>query len=293
MNEDWIKAGKIAGEAREFGKGLIKEGAKLLEITEKVEAKIKELGGEMAFPAQLSRNEIAAHYNAAYNDQTILGKDLVKLDVGVNINGAIGDTAVTVDLSGENEKLVNASREALQEAIKIIKPGLEIREIGKVIQEKIQSYDFSPIRNLSGHGLNIYKIHDKPTIPNYDNNDSTKLVVGQTFAIEPFATTGVGAVMDSKPSEIYRLINKKPVRDFKTRKILDFIEKNYKELPFAKRWLVKEFDLFKVNMALASLEKIRVLHQYEQLVEKNKGLVSQAEHSVMVTEDGVKVLTDI
>ena len=286
--QDWIKAGEIAGKARDFGAKLIKKGEKLIVVTEKVEEKIKELGGELAFPTQISRNEVAAHYNAIVNDETVFGNDVVKIDVGVQINGAIGDTATTVDLTGENQDLVDASRDALNNALKVVKAGVTLKEVGKVIQETISSAGFAPVRNLCGHGLDIYKIHDVPSVPNFDNGDETVLKEGQTIAIEPFASKGSGIVVEGKKSEIYRFLERKPTRNPTARKVMAFVEKEYNGLPFAKRHLVKKFG--NVSLALALLERDGVLQHYNQLVDKSKGLISQAEHSVIV---GKKVTTKI
>ena len=187
------KAGNIAAHARDFGISLIKKGNSLLDVTKKVEAKIIELGGEMAFPPQISLNDCAAHFCPDADDKIIFDNQVCSLDVGVHVDGFIGgDTAATVDLSGENEDLVKASREALENAIKIIKPGIKISEIGKVIQETITGYGFAPVRNLSGHGLDEFNIHAKPSIPNYDNGDNTELQENQLIAIEPFASKGAG-----------------------------------------------------------------------------------------------------
>lgn len=286
--DDWIKAGEIAGKARDFGVKLIKKGEKLIIVTEKVEEKIYELGGKLAFPTQISRNEVAAHYNAFVNDETVFDNDIVKIDVGVQINGAIGDTATTVDLTGENEALVKASRDALNNALKIVKPGVKLNEIGRVIQETISNAGFAPIRNLCGHGLGEYQIHDSPSVPNFDNGDETELEGGQTIAIEPFASTGSGIVVEGKESEIYKFLEKKPTRNPMARKVMAFIEEEYNGLPFAKRHLFKKFG--NVNLALKLLERGGILHQYHHLVDKTKGLVSQAEHSVIV---GKKVTTKI
>src|SRR3989339_515922 len=65
------KAGKIAKEVKDYAKSFIKKDMSLLEIAEKIENKIIELGGKMAFPTNLSINEIAAHYTPAHNDETI------------------------------------------------------------------------------------------------------------------------------------------------------------------------------------------------------------------------------
>src|SRR3990167_5354769 len=121
--KDWIKAGEIASEALEYGRNLIRKDKSVLEIVESTEAKIFQLGGKPAFPTNISINEIAAHFSPVKEDFSIKESDIVKLDVGVHVNGAIGDNAVTV---GNNKELIEASREALNEAIKIIQIGTKL-----------------------------------------------------------------------------------------------------------------------------------------------------------------------
>lgn len=287
--EDYKKAGKIAVEIREFAKTLVKIDESLLEVTELIEQKILELGGKPAFPIDMSINNIAAHYSAVENDQTLFKEnDLVKVDIGVHINGAIADTAISVDL-GNNRDLIKAAEKALEEASKLAKPGIKIYEIGEVIQDIITGFGFSPVRNLAGHGLELYKLHNKPNIPNVNNGDKNLLKENQVIAIEPFATNGVGLIIDGKPSEIYELINKKPIRNSSSRKILYFIEKEYKTLPFNKRWLLKKFNKIEVNLSLNLLERENILHQYSILPEKGNGIVSQAEHTIIVKDKPIIV----
>lgn len=279
--DDWIKAGEIASQAREYGKKLIKIGESHLEVTKKIEAKIFELGGELAFPAQISMNNIAAHYNPLIDKDFKFKKgDVAKLDIGVHINGAIGDTAVTIDL-GENDKLLKASKNALNAAIEIAKPGVKIREIGRVIHEEITSLGFSPIRNLGGHGLDRWQIHSEPSIPNFDNGDENKLKDGQIIAIEPFASSGAGLVFDGKPSEIYQVLINKNVRDANARKILKFAYEKHKSLPFAKRDL--PFNRLQLSVGINALKREGVLHEYSILPEKKDNcLVSQHEHTLII-----------
>src|SRR3989344_1548041 len=139
--EDWKKAGRIAREALLYGKGLIKIDASVLDVVEKVEKKIFDLGGRPAFPTQISINEMAAHFTPIKENFKLKENEVVKLDVGAHVNGAIGDNALTVDL-GNNKELLNASEEALSNAIKIIQIGTKLRDIGKVIEETISSYGF-------------------------------------------------------------------------------------------------------------------------------------------------------
>ena len=283
MEEDYIKAGEIAGKARDYGAGLIKVGTSMVEVADKIEAKIKELGGNVAFPAQMSINDVAAHQMPLMGQDIIFKQgDLICLDVGAEFNGAIGDTARTIDL-GDNEDLVKASREALNEALKLVKPGVELREIGKKIQEVITSYGFSPIRNLSGHGVGDYEIHTKPSVPNYDNGDKTKLVEGQTIAIEPFASKGMGMIYESGSPGIFMLKFKKPVRGMFTRKVLKEIEK-FNGLPFAPRCLEKKFSRAQIMIAFREMRQLQMLEEFASLVDKSHGLVSQAEHTVIVKD---------
>ena len=120
--EKWRKAGKIASKAREFGKTLIKKNAKILDVAEKIEEKIRDLGAEPAFPVNISLNDCAAHATAHPDDKAVFGDDVVKLDVGAHIDGCVGgDTAITVDLTGKHEDLMKASQDALDAAINAVK----------------------------------------------------------------------------------------------------------------------------------------------------------------------------
>ncbi len=288
--QNYIKAGKISAEVLEYGKSLIKKGNSLLETTELIEKKIYELGGKPAFPVQVSCNEIAAHFCVEEDDKTIFDEQVVSLDLGVHVDGAIGDNAYTIDLSGKYADMVKAAQKALEEAVKIIQVGVEVRQIGKVINDAISSYGCNPVRNLSGHGLDLYNIHAKPTIPNIDNGDKTKLSKGMAFAVEPFATTGSGVVHESGLPTVFMLEHKKPVRSPITREVLKEIE-TYEGLPFAKRWLTKKFGA-KANFALRELTQLGMIHQFPPLVEINKGIVTQAEHSLLIDDKGeVIVLT--
>jgi methionyl aminopeptidase len=279
------KAGNVAAEVLAYGTELVKVGTKLSEATEKIEKKIDSLKAKPAFPPQFSLNEIAAHNYSDNKDETEFKKgDLVKLDVGIHVDGLIADTATTIDL-GDNTELVQASKEALDEALKLFTPGTKLNEIGKKIEEVITSYGFNPIKNLSGHEIKPFELHAGLTVPNYDNGDETIIKEGQVFAVEPFATTGEGFVKDGGLSGIYSLINPKNVRS--GREVLNFIMNNFQTLPFHKKYLFKKFQEFKASFGLRILEKEEIIHQYAQLVEKTNGLVSQAEHTVIVKDKPV------
>ena len=281
METSYLKAGQIAAEALEFGKKLIKENATLLSVAKQVEEKIFQLGGRPAFPVQLSKNEIAAHFCPMDEVEIFENEDLVKLDVGVHINGFIADTACSVVVGGgSNLNLVKASNDALNDAIQKMTPGTTLGEIGAGIQEIINAYGFNPIKNLSGHQIKQHELHAGLSIPNFKNNSQVELEEGQVFAVEPFATTGEGFVKDGRPSGIYSIIEIKPTRA--GREILDFIKREYNQLPFTSRWLMKRFPEFKVSSSFRFLEREGVVKQYPQLPERSNGIVSQAEHTVIV-----------
>ncbi|MFH2028906.1 MAG: type II methionyl aminopeptidase [Nanoarchaeota archaeon] len=284
------KAGKIAAEALAYGKELIKKDAKVLDICNKVEEKIIGLGGEIAFPSQISLNETAAHFCPEDKEGLILTDQIVSLDVGVHIDGCIGDNACSVDLSGNNSDLIKASKEALKAAIETVKVGVKLSDIGKAIEETIKSYGFQPVRNLSGHGLDHYNIHCYPTIPNFDTQQP-EVLEKCVIAIEPFATDGIGLIHEKGEPTVFTLMGKKSARVGFVRNIQKQLE-SYKGLPFTTRWITKNFSEAQVRFALNQFKQLGILKEYPPLVEKQNGLVSQAEHSLLV-DDEVIVLTKI
>ena len=291
--EKILRAGRIASEVRKYAKTIIKKDVPLLEIAEKIEAKIEELGGKPAFPVNLSIDNISAHYTPSHDDKT-LAHGLLKIDFGVHIDGWIADNAFSIDLenSEENGKLIAAAEQALNKALELIKNKATIstNEIGDVISKTIESYGFSPIINLSGHNMDNYEIHSGITIPNVNDNRKIKFEDG-IYAFEPFATTGSGKVHDGKPSEIYELRETKNVRNPISREVLEFIEKEYNTLPFCSRWIVKKMGT-KALFGLKQLEDNGNLHQFAQLVEVAGSKVSQAEQTILISENNVIVTTE-
>jgi len=286
-----IQAGKIAKQVSDYAKSIIEENMPLLEIAEKIEDKIKELGGMPAFPVNLSINEIAAHYTPSHDDKT-QAYGLLKVDIGVQIEGWIADTAFSLNLDGtnENKKLIETAEEALASALKIIKTGISTDEIGKEIQRTAISNHVNPIVNLSGHEIDRYDLHAGITIPNINDKKNVTIKKG-LYAIEPFMTSGNGRIHDGKPSGIYALVDNKNVRSPIAREVLTQIIDEYGDLPFCSRWLVKVFGT-KALIGLNQLEQQGNLHQYAQLVEDSGRNVAQAEHTVLLEDNKVIVTTE-
>jgi methionyl aminopeptidase len=292
--EDYEKAGRIAREVLESAAKKVKPGVKLLEVAEFVEKSIPEMGASISFPANISINEQAAHYTPEYKCEKVFGEtDLVKLDVGTHVNGFIGDTALTIDLSGENGKLVEASEAGLEAAIAGMKPGVKVGEIGALVEEEIKKRGFKPIENLTGHKLECFKLHAGTEIPNIRTSASHVLKEGEVFAVEPFATNGAGRVSDGPQVEIFSLVEKRPVRLRESRKLMNYADERFGGLPFAERWLYADFNSkLLLSSALRELIMFGVLRPYPILSDSAKGLVSQAERTVVIEKDGARVLTE-
>ncbi|MGV8175257.1 MAG: type II methionyl aminopeptidase [Methanothrix sp.] len=284
--EKYRKAGRILSEVLAEAGPRVKTGALLLDVAEFVEDAIKIRGGQPAFPCNISLDRIAAHYTPSPEDPSTFGENMVKLDVGVHVEGYIADAAITIDLSG-HEKLVEASRAALEAALEIIRPGIDTGQVGKVIEETITGYGYRPVYNLTGHGLSRYLAHDLPAIPNRAVEKGVILREGDVIAIEPFATDGSGRISEGPVNEIYGLSGSRPVRMPAARVLLKEIAENYKTLPFARRWLKVE----RAEYALMQLLRSGALHRYPILWEVEGALVSQAEHTVLILEDGCEVIT--
>lgn len=286
-------SGRISATAREHGKSLIRPGARLRDIAAAVEEVILDLGGKPAFPAQLSRNEIAAHYCSGPDDDTeIQPNDIVKLDCGTHVDGYVTDNAVTVDLQGgPNSALVAATQMALENAISVMGPGASITDIGARIEATIQQFGFTPVYNLTGHGVARYVIHCKPSIPNYPDPKAPRLRPNQTIACEPFACDGRGYIEERGEAQVFGLTRKHKPKDRLPKWIEDALEAT-DGLPFARRTLLRVVeDVTKVELLLKTLQKARLLHEYPPLCEKRGVRVAQTEHTIFISENGAEVLT--
>jgi len=292
----YIEAGRIARIVLEEAAKRVDVGVKLVDICEYAEKRIVELGGQPAFPCNISVNEVAAHYTPRVGDESTVPEGaVVKLDIGVHVDGYIADTATTIVLDPAYEKLAEAVREALEKALEKVKKGVTFYTISKTIESTIKSHGYKPIVNLGGHSLDRYVIHAGESIPNApDPLLKGSFKAGKVYAIEPFATTGVGYVEEGDIVTIYALHQTKLRRRLTPfeKKMLAYIASKFRTLPFTERWLVKDLgNVDKIRVALARLAKMGFLIQYPILVEKSRGIVAQFEHTIVVLEDNVIITT--
>lgn len=289
--QDFIRAGAIASQVRAFGKSLIVPGASYNAVIKQIYEKINELGAIPAFPPQIALNDVAAHFLPQPGTDIIFSNQVIKLDVGICFNGAIGDCACTVDLSRKHANLVEAAEAALLNAEKSIKVGLPIREIGVIIETTIASFGLKPVRNLGGHGLGYYKIHMPPTIPNCDDKSTGVIKAGMTFAIEPFATNGKGLIYEATQATIFSLVRDRTPQSGFAKALLQKI-KLFKGLPFSFHDVLSEdLSFAETKLALNELMDAKIIAGYPPLIEEGHGMVAQAENSVLVDESGTVFIT--
>jgi methionyl aminopeptidase len=286
--EKYQEAGNALRTVMDETAELVEPGTAHLEVAEYAEERIRELADGCAFPANISIDEEASHATPARDDETEFAEgDLVCLDLGVHVDGYIADSATTIDL-GNNAELVEAAEQALEAAIEVMGPGVEVGVVGGEIEDVIRGYGYTPILNLSGHGVAQYDAHTGPNVPNRGVDRSVELDVGDVVAVEPFATDGRGKVGEGNTEEIYGLEQEQSVRNRTARQVLEQVVEEYQTLPFAARWL----DSSRAEMALRRLKQADAVHGYPVLKEDEGNLVSQAEHTLIVTDDGVEITTE-
>jgi len=298
LSEDIIRkyrqAGKIAAEVRANIKSAVFESMPIIDICEKTEALIRKKGGRPAFPCNVSINEIAAHYTSPPGDKrTVPAGSIVKVDIGVHVDGYIADTAVTVCFNPECDNLVSAAEDALRVGIKTIRAGLFTARFGATIQRVIESYGLKPVANLTGHQVGRYLIHTGRALPNISHLSTSRVNAGEVYAIEPFVTlkNAAGKVGSGKEAHIFRYAKQKPLKNEHAKKLCDYITKNFSTLPFTERWLQSVVPPDHYNVAFAELLSSKTLMAYPIFVETSGKPVAQAEHTVVVTKDGCEVLT--
>lgn len=295
----YVKAGEIAARVREYVARIVRPGMRIIELVENVEKKIRELGGQPAFPCNVSINYEAAHRTALINDELRIPDDsVVKIDVGVHVNGYIADTAITISFNPKYEDLLNAVELALNKALSVVGNGVRFTEVGKIVEETLKSHGFKPIKNLSGHSLDKFTIHAGESIPNHkDILYMKKFKAGKAYAIEPFGTDGKGYVEEYNLITIYALWKTGKIKGLSAneKKLLEAIRNRFKTLPFSERWLIDVFnnDIALLRNTLERLWKRRIIWGYPILVEAGRGMVAQFEHTIVVLEKEVIVTTKL
>ena len=285
VKNKYLEAGRIGREALEYAQTLIEPGSLLIEVAEKTEQFIRDQGGNPSFPVNLSINNEAAHYTPSPGDtKTFKTGDVVKVDIGAQVDGYLSDNAATVEVgeSGKHSDLIDCTREALNAALKVLRPMIAVRRIGAEIEKVVSSFGFKPIRNLGGHGINRYDLHSSIFIPNYDDGNAALIKPDTVIAIEPFASSGIGMIHNGPGGNIYILSGTKINRE-------EEIYRNFNTIPFAERWLAKIDPDYKKYLKKMLFR--REVSHFAILREHSGALISQAEHTIMVLSDDIIVTT--
>ncbi len=292
--ETFRLSGKILRETREEMRSFVEENMPVIDICEKAEELIRAKGGKPAFPCNVSINEVAAHYTSPPGDKSLIPEgSTVKVDLGVHVNGYVTDTAFTVSFNFEGRSMVNTAELALKTAIDNIHGDMGLGKIGALIETTIKNRGFKPISNLTGHSVGRYLIHAGTSIPNVAQVSLSKVRTGEVYAIEPFVTLpdAIGRVDDSPQITIYRLLKAKSTKTEAAKKMLKHIEINFRTLPFAERWLIGTVPAEQHKTAFKELSASKAIMGYPVFVEASKKPVAQAEHTLLIKDEGCEVLT--
>ena len=248
-------------------------------MAEYAEDLTRQMGGEAAFPCNISINEIASHYTPLLGKSEFAARDLVKIDIGVHVDGYIADTAGTVEVETNHHRtLIETAREALDAAIKETRAGVTTRHLGVVMEQIIKAKGCRPVPALTGHSIGRYAIHNGLNIPNHsDAAYSNTLNADDVIAIEPFTTMGSGRIKHGEARIICLNNTKNP-----SNPIYQKMKSQFNTLPFTSRWMDNPAELEQVGT---------FLRKYPVLIEKDGYAVAQAEHTIIVQENGCEVIT--
>jgi methionyl aminopeptidase len=292
--EKYKIAGSIAYSSLKHAREIAKEGMKVIELCEEVEDKIRKLNGSPAFPCNISQNSEAAHYTAGIDDEKkIESGSVLKIDIGVHVEGYIADTATTITYSPSDERMAILNGQLLDDAIRAVRAGESIEVVAEVVEPKAHRSGFRPIANLAGHQLDVYVIHAGVSVPNVREQVSSTFKENTAYAIEPFLVPheAKGWVINSKGGNIYRLLSRRRTKDASLDQMVEYIWEKFRSLPFSPRWLINDFSKEAVSRLMEEMLKKKLVMQYPVLIEASGARVTQFEHTIFVRSDGVTVTT--
>jgi len=285
---------------RKYARKFIRPGMTMTEIANGIEdgvrALVEDNGLEagIGFPTGLSLNNCAAHYTPNPGDTIVLQQsDVLKVDIGVHVRGRILDSAFTLTFEPTYDKLLEAVRAAANSGIQEAGIDARLGEIAGAIQETMESYEVEigskvypvkAIENLSGHSIDLYKIHGKKSVLLVKNDDQTKMEEGEYFAIETFGSTGRGRVVESGDISHYAKIydaSQGSVKLQTARSLLRTITKNFGSLPFCRRYLDRVGES-KYLFALNHLVAQGIVQNYPPLCDARGSMTAQFEHTILL-----------
>lgn len=192
-------AGQLVGQVLSHLRTLVAPGVTTMEVDRAAEKMIRDAG---ALPTFKGYNGFPYSICASVNEQIVHGfpsnyrlqeGDIFSIDVGVTLEGFVGDTATTVPVGKVSEdrlKLIRITEECLERAIEQCRPGKHLGDIGWAVQEHAEANGYSIVRDYVGHGIGR-RMHEDPQIPNYGRPGlGQKIKAGYVFAVEPMVNLG-------------------------------------------------------------------------------------------------------
>lgn len=310
--QDFRKGAEIHRRVRHKAQSSIRPGMTMIEIANLIEDSVRNYSGNdhtlkagIGFPTGLSLNHVAAHYTPNTGDKLILKKDdIMKVDIGVHVNGRICDSAFTMTFNedGKYDTIMQAVKEATYTGIKELGIDVRLNDIGAAIQEVMESYEMEEngktypikcIKNLNGHNIDDFVIHSGKSVPIIANGDMTKMEEGETFAIETFGSTGNGYVLPE--GECSHYATNKGVEHLKppserSKQLLETIKQNFGTLPWCRRYLERTGEE-KYLFALNQLVRHGIVEEYPPIVDKRGSYTAQFEHTILLHPHKKEVVT--
>eukprot|EP01105_Mastigella_eilhardi_P016225 TRINITY_DN3704_c0_g2_i1.p1 TRINITY_DN3704_c0_g2~~TRINITY_DN3704_c0_g2_i1.p1 ORF type:complete len:487 (-),score=159.84 TRINITY_DN3704_c0_g2_i1:78-1514(-) len=307
--EDYRYAGEVHRQTRQWAKSWIRPGLYMIDIAERIESKLRELieidglNRSIAFPTGLSLNFCAAHWTPNPGDKTILqADDVLKVDIGTQVNGNIIDSAFTLAFNPRYDNLLKAVKEATNMGIKTAGVDVRLCDVGAAIQEVMESYEVEldgktyqvkSIRNLNGHTLGPYSIHAGKSVPIVKGGEGTRMEEGETYAIETFGSTGKGHVTDDLETSHYMKdanAGHVAIKTQKGRELLSYLNKAHNTLAFCRRWL-EHSGVERYQLGLKSLQDAGVIVPCPPLCDIRGSYVAQFEHTVLLKPTSKEVVS--
>jgi methionyl aminopeptidase len=194
----------VVGEVLTLLAAAVAPGVSTADLDALAEKRILEAG---ATPAFKGYHGYPATICASINDEVIHGipsgrrvldaGDIISIDVGASLDGYFGDSAITLpvgQISEEAATLLRVTEESLYKAIERVRPGARISDIGHAVQQHVEAYGLSVVREFVGHGIG-QAMHEEPQVPNYgEPGRGPRLAEGMVLAIEPMVNAGKASV---------------------------------------------------------------------------------------------------
>jgi len=309
--EEYKRAGRCSRKALDLGKSLMRPGAAIVDICDKVEEFILDEGFHLSFPCMINPKNLVSHYTPSQDDDYIIQRgDLLQLDLGAQTySGYITDMARTIEIETDKyTKLITASKKCFYSGFAQIRKNHSNYDVADAIHETANQLGYMPLSDLSGHKIVKDLLHD-PTCTvinskvakNYTQKYYFKN--GDVLASEPFITlsssSGLCDLITLDPKtykgctfQIKNIYWKPPTSDKYLKEFWSWLIKSFSTRPFAPRWAGKYSSNY--LSLFRRLEKNSApLYIYLPLREEDGLPVSQYENTIRVTDDDPIILTKI